>query len=68
MQMRKLGFNMLFLCVIAAVLYFTDLVSGKIILYIMLPLLFLFLLLVGLQTAKVYKQLAEEEKKKSSMK
>lgn len=63
MQMRKLGFNMLLLCLIASVLYFTEIVNGRIILYILVPLLFLFLLLIVIQTAKVYKQLASAEKR-----
>ncbi|AMA63663.1 putative membrane protein [Kurthia sp. 11kri321] len=60
--MRKLGFNMLFFCVIALVLYMMDVVSGKIILYVLVPILLLFMLVTALQTYKVYKRLLEELK------
>ncbi|GED18984.1 MAG: hypothetical protein ACRC0Q_14725 [Kurthia gibsonii] len=60
--MRKLGFNMLFFCVIALVLYMMDVVSGKIILYVLVPILLLFMLVTALQTYKVYKRLLEEQK------
>lgn len=60
--MRKLGLNILFFCVIAFVLYIMDVVSGKIILYVLVPILALFILVTALQTYKVYKRLLEEQK------
>ncbi|VEI07529.1 Uncharacterised protein [Kurthia zopfii] len=59
--MRKLGFNMLFLCVLALVLYIMDVVSGKIILLVLCPILFLFILLTALQTYQTYKKLLNEK-------
>ncbi|MEK4137741.1 hypothetical protein MHB75_06360 [Kurthia sp. FSL E2-0154] len=39
-----------------------DVVSGKIILYVLVPILLLFMLVTALQTYKVYKRLLEEQK------
>ncbi|GEK33993.1 hypothetical protein [Kurthia sibirica] len=63
--MRKLLFNILLFCAIGIILFATNLVSGKLIAWILVPIVSIFIFLTFMQVKKEYNKLRRQQDEKS---